>query len=48
MASRAKYPELVSDWQPYRAVITRLYKDEDRTLKEAMTIMETLYGFKAT
>jgi hypothetical protein len=48
MAFRTRRPNQVSDWQPYQALITRLYKDEDRTLEEVMTILETQYGFKAT
>ena len=48
MALTSKYPDPSSGWQPHQALITRLYKDEDLTLKEVKRIMETRYGFKAT
>ncbi|KAK5049987.1 hypothetical protein LTR84_004106 [Exophiala bonariae] len=48
MASNARYPTSASDWQPYRALITRLYKDEDRTLEDVMKVLKTQYGFRAT
>jgi len=44
----AQYPNPVTGWQPYQALITRFYKDEDRPLAEVMQIMESQYSFKAT
>ncbi|KIW62935.1 hypothetical protein, variant [Phialophora macrospora] len=48
MVLRATYPDAVSGWLPHRATITRLYRDEGRSLKEVMVIMAEQYGFKAT
>jgi hypothetical protein len=36
------------EWENHRAAITRLYRDERKTLKEVITTMRQLYGFKAT
>ncbi|KAE9379799.1 hypothetical protein N431DRAFT_313535, partial [Stipitochalara longipes BDJ] len=36
------------DWDGVRALITRLYVDEDRTLKETMTIMARDHGHHGT
>jgi hypothetical protein len=36
------------DWKRLKPFIKRLYVDEDRKLKEVMTIMEKEHGFKAT
>ena len=36
------------DWIANRDLFTRLYRDENKTLKEVMSIMETSYGFHAT
>jgi hypothetical protein len=36
------------DWEDYRGPITRLYRDENRTLRETMRLMEEVYGFRAT
>jgi hypothetical protein len=35
-------------WDTYRATITKLYRDENRTLKVVMSVMKEKYGFKAT
>jgi len=35
------------DWERYRALFTRLYRDENKTLKEVKSIMKK-YGFNAT
>ncbi|EXJ53867.1 hypothetical protein A1O7_09203 [Cladophialophora yegresii CBS 114405] len=48
MVLRATYPDAGSGWQPHRATITRLYRDEGRPLKEVMVIMAEERGFKAT
>jgi hypothetical protein len=48
MVLRPTYPDASTGWQPYQAIITQLYRDEGRPLKEVMLIMRTLYGFKAT
>ena len=48
MVARPTYPNPASGWQPYQAIITRLYSKENRTLKEVMLVMEYEYGFKAT
>ncbi len=37
-----------ADWNSHRALITRLYRDEDRTLTDVMEIMERRHGFYAT
>lgn len=37
-----------SDWEGVRGLITQLYVDEDRTLKETMTIMSREHGHNAT
>ncbi|KAK8119370.1 Clr5 domain-containing protein [Apiospora kogelbergensis] len=36
------------DWEGYRGVITRLYSDENRPLKEVVHIMAREYDFQAT
>jgi hypothetical protein len=36
------------DWERYRALFTRLYRDENKTLKEVKSIMKEKYGFNAT
>src|SRR5258708_30098314 len=35
-------------WEAYRATIIRLYRDEDRTLKDVMQIMQAQHDFRAT
>lgn len=36
------------DWERYRALFTRLYRDENKPLKEVKSIMKEKYGFNAT
>lgn len=36
------------DWNLHREQITRLYREEDRTLKQTMEIVEAEHGLKAT
>ena len=36
------------DWVVHRDQISRLYRDENRTLKETMAIIEEEHGLKAT
>jgi hypothetical protein len=36
------------DWERYRALFTRLYCDENMTLKDVKSIMKEKYGFNAT
>ncbi|KAH8882937.1 hypothetical protein GQ53DRAFT_664917, partial [Thozetella sp. PMI_491] len=36
------------DWERHKALITRLYRDENKTLKEVMAIMLYKHGFHAT
>ncbi|EXJ76325.1 uncharacterized protein A1O5_00833 [Cladophialophora psammophila CBS 110553] len=48
MVGKPKYPHPASGWQPFQALITRLYREENRPLKEVMQILETQHGFKAT
>jgi hypothetical protein len=36
------------DWERYRAIFTRLYCDENMTLKDVKSIMREKYGFNAT
>ena len=36
------------DWERYRALFKRLYRDENKTLKEVKSIMKEKYGFNAT
>jgi hypothetical protein len=36
------------DWEFYRPIFTRLYRDENRTLKDIKSIMRDIYGFNAT
>ncbi|ETI19309.1 hypothetical protein G647_09141 [Cladophialophora carrionii CBS 160.54] len=48
MVLRATYPDAAAGWQPHRATITRLYRDEGRSLTEVMVIMAEEYGLKAT
>lgn len=36
------------DWEPNRRTISRLYRDENRSLKEVMEIMSRNYHFHAT
>lgn len=35
-----------SSWDAQRPVIERLYLQEGRTLKDTMTIMESVHGFR--
>jgi tetratricopeptide (TPR) repeat protein len=35
-------------WEAHRATIIRLYRDEDRTLKDVMQIMQAQHDFRAT
>lgn len=35
-------------WEAKRAIITKLYQEEKRSLKEVMDILERDYNFKAT
>jgi len=42
-----KYAE-PSDWSAYQATITRLYIDENKTLKEVIRIMQEDFQFRAT
>jgi hypothetical protein len=37
-----------ADWEPFKARIRQLYFEDNRTLKDVMTIMERDHGFKAT
>jgi hypothetical protein len=43
-----KWPTTPQDWNEQRCLVKRLYLDENRTLKEVMSIMERNHGFKAT
>ena len=36
------------DWERHKGLITRLYRDENKTLKEVMAIMYHRHGFHAT
>lgn len=36
------------DWAVHRGQITRVYRDENKTLKQTMTIVEAEHGLKAT
>ena len=38
----------LDDWEPHRATITRLYQEENKTLRETMDIMAREHGFFAT
>ena len=42
------YPKEAADWDRHRNLITRLYLDEDRPLKEVQQIMQSQFRFKAT
>lgn len=44
---RARYAT-AEDWERNRALFTRLYRDENKTLKEVKSIMEERHGFFAT
>lgn len=43
-----KAPALRSEWAKHRELITRLYKDENRPLKEVISILKEQHGFIAT
>ena len=45
--TRSRYPT-TEDWEFFRPILTRLYRDENRTLKEVKSTMEATYGFRAT
>lgn len=47
LPTRNRYPT-TEDWEFFRPIFTRLYRDENRTLKEVKSIMEATYGFHAT
>jgi hypothetical protein len=36
------------DWERHRPLFTRLYRDENKTLKKVKSIMKEKYGFNAT
>jgi hypothetical protein len=36
------------EWEKQRERFTQLYNEEDRTLSEVRSMMESLYGFTAT
>jgi hypothetical protein len=36
------------DWLSHRSQITRVYRDENKTLKQTMDILEADHGLKAT
>lgn len=44
--SRKRVP--TEEWEAKRPIITRLYQEEKRSLKEMMAIMERDYQFTAT
>lgn len=48
MVTKATYPDAGSGWAPHQATITRLYRDEDRSLGDVMVIMAEEHGLKAT
>jgi hypothetical protein len=48
VASQAQWPRSEEDWAKHRARIKQLYLDDDRPLKEVMTIMERTHLFKAS
>jgi hypothetical protein len=41
-------PPTRQDWEAYRAIFTQLYRTENRSLKEVMSVMADQYKFKAT
>lgn len=41
-------PPVAQDWRNYRAVITRYYVTEGRSLREVVQLMKDNYGFRAT
>ncbi|KAH8679615.1 hypothetical protein BGZ60DRAFT_400330 [Tricladium varicosporioides] len=41
-------PPTRQDWGVYRAIFTRLYCTENRSLREVITIMADQHNFKAT
>jgi hypothetical protein len=45
---RSRFPVTAEDWEDHRALFTRLYIDENRSLKEVMRIMKDNFGFAAT
>lgn len=45
-ASKRRIPS--EQWEAKRGIITQLYQEEKRSLKEVMTIMEKQYSFNAT
>ena len=48
MVPKLGYARTAEDWQPYQSLITRLYRDENRTLKEVQQLLESDYNFRAT
>lgn len=46
VATSQEHPAQV--WEHYRTRITQLYSEENRSLKEIMTVMRNEYGFTAT
>ncbi len=46
--SLPSHPPTRQDWENHRTIFTRLYRTEDRSLKEVMSIMADQYKFKAT
>jgi hypothetical protein len=49
MASPIQVPHATAqDWERYRTLFTRLYRDENMTLKDVKGIMKEEYSFNAT
>ena len=44
---KGQYPAK-EEWEERKHIIRRLYKDERKTLKQVMAIMERDYNFSAT
>jgi hypothetical protein len=45
--ARTRYAT-AEDWERYRPLFTRLYRDENKSLKKVRSIMKEKYGFNAT
>jgi hypothetical protein len=45
--TRTRYPT-AEDWERHRPLFTRLYRDENKSLRKVRSIMKQKYGFNAT
>jgi hypothetical protein len=48
VASHNVWATKAEDWEAHKEIISQLYWDQDKTLKEVMEVMRQDHGFNAT